>query len=257
MNQIFTPEDRIQFATTMSWKEANVFNKVRTIDATTESIKKVVLSQKSLSDEQQNLLSVAYKNSIEPRRSNWRVFQSIVANKEGSEEKQQLAGACLVKFDEELRDICNDVLELLDNYLIPNVSDKRSYVFYLKMKGDYLGYLTEVATDKDRSDYVKECVATYEMAMGVDLDLLEPLRFAVAYNFFLFYREILNAPDKACQLAKRVVDQIDGVDGIGMNLHSGLHTLTIHILDALRLYVQWFKTDDQDAGGETGETGGN
>lgn len=35
---------------------------------------------------------------------------------------------------------------LLDNYLISNASAAESKVFYLKMKGDYYRYLSEVAS---------------------------------------------------------------------------------------------------------------
>ena len=54
------------------------------------------------------------------------------------------------KVENELREICNDVLGLLDNFLIPKASNAESKVFYLKMKGDYFRYLSEVATGDDR-----------------------------------------------------------------------------------------------------------
>ena len=47
--------------------------------------------------------------------------------------------------EKELRDICNDVLNLLDKFLIAKASNAESKVFYLKMKGDYYRYLAEVA----------------------------------------------------------------------------------------------------------------
>ena len=37
------------------------------------------------------------------------------------------------KVEKELRDICKDVLELLDNFLVPNASNAESKVFYLKI----------------------------------------------------------------------------------------------------------------------------
>lgn len=41
--------------------------------------------------------------------------------------------------------VCDCFQGLLDNYLIANASAAESKVFYLKMKGDYYRYLSEVA----------------------------------------------------------------------------------------------------------------
>merc|ERR1719398_239346 len=98
-----------------------------------------------LSNEERNLLSVAYKNVVGARRSSWRVISSIEQKTEGSERKQQMAKEYREKVEKELRDICNDVLALLDKFLIAKASNAESKVFYLKMKGDYYRYLAEVA----------------------------------------------------------------------------------------------------------------
>jgi len=47
------------------------------------------------------------------------------------------------KIEKELEDICNDVLRLLDNPIIPNSKNPEAKVFYYKMKGDYYRYLGE------------------------------------------------------------------------------------------------------------------
>ncbi|XP_012660504.2 matrix metalloproteinase-26 [Otolemur garnettii] len=84
---------------------------------------------------------------------------------EGAEKKQQMAREYREKIETELRDICNDVLSLLEKFLIPNASQAESKVFYLKMKGDY--YLTiflpycltfpgPQAIDTEGWDFVKE-----------------------------------------------------------------------------------------------------
>ena len=88
-----------------------------------------------------NLLSVAYKNVVGARRSSWRVISSIEQKTEGSERKQQMAKEYREKIEKELREICGDVLSLLDKYLIPKASNAESKVFYLKMKGDYYRYV--------------------------------------------------------------------------------------------------------------------
>ena len=78
------------------------------------------------------------------------MISSIEQKTEGSEKKQQMAKEYREKVENELRDICNDVLRLLDDFLIPKASNAESKVFYLKMMGDYFRYLSEVASGDDR-----------------------------------------------------------------------------------------------------------
>lgn len=63
-----------------------------------------------LSNEERNLLSVAYKNVVGARRSSWRVISSIETKTEGNDKKQQMAREYREKIELELKEICNDVL---------------------------------------------------------------------------------------------------------------------------------------------------
>merc|ERR1711923_41055 len=158
-----------------------------------------------LSNEERNLLSVAYKNVVGARRSSWRVISSIEQKTEGSERKQQMAKEYREKVEKELREICNDVLGLLDQFLIPKASNAESKVFYLKMKGDYFRYLAEVAIGDSRSGDVENSQKSYQDAYDISKSKMQPthpIRLGLALNFSVFYYEILNSPEKACQLAK-------------------------------------------------------
>ena len=128
------------------------------------AMKKVTEIGAELSNEERNLLSVAYKNVVGARRSSWRVISSIEQKSEGAEKKQQLAKEYREKVEQELRDICGEVslfrslgyihsfqvLSLLEKHLVPKAANPESKVFYLKMKGDYYRYLAEVAAGGDR-----------------------------------------------------------------------------------------------------------
>lgn len=74
------------------------------------AMKKVTESNNELTNEERNLLSVAYKNVVGARRSSWRVISSIEQKTEGSERKQQMAKEYREKIEKELKDICNEVL---------------------------------------------------------------------------------------------------------------------------------------------------
>ena len=94
-------------------------------------------TEKQLTVEQRNLLSVAYKNVIGARRASWRIVSSIeqkaLERKDTSAEKKERNAEYRKSIEKELRDICNDVLALLDGHLIPKAVEDESKVFYHKM----------------------------------------------------------------------------------------------------------------------------
>jgi len=73
-------------------------------------MKAVTETGAELSNEERNLLSVAYKNVVGARRSSWRVISSIEQKTEGSERKQAMAKEYREKIEKELNEICRDVL---------------------------------------------------------------------------------------------------------------------------------------------------
>lgn len=72
-------------------------------------MKEVTEKNPLLSNEERNLLSVAYKNVVGTRRSSWRVISSI-EQKNTDEEKQKLVKTYREKIEEELETVCNEVL---------------------------------------------------------------------------------------------------------------------------------------------------
>ncbi|XP_005109589.1 14-3-3 protein zeta [Aplysia californica] len=166
-----------------------------------------------LDNEERNLLSVAYKNVVGARRSAWRVVSSIESKTEGSEKKLLMAKAYRETIEEELKQICNDVLELLSKHLIQKAQDDSSHsdshVFYLKMQGDYYRYLSEVSIGEDRKANVTKSNEAYRKATEIAKEKMQPthpIRLGLALNFSVFYYEIMNEPDEACKLAKLAFD---------------------------------------------------
>ena len=93
---------------------------------------KVVELNNPLSVEDRNLLSVAYKNVIGARRASWRIISSIEQKNPG-----EMIEDYRKDVEKELTDTCQDVLKLLDKYLIPSeesqTADVEAIVFYYKM----------------------------------------------------------------------------------------------------------------------------
>jgi len=237
-------------------QRAKLAEQAERYDDMAASMKAVTETGIELSNEERNLLSVAYKNVVGARRSSWRVISSIEQKTEGSERKQQMAKEYREKVEKELRDICNDVLALLDQYLIAKASNAESKVFYLKMKGDYYRYLAEVALGDAKTAVIEDSQKAYQDAFEISKSRMQPthpIRLGLALNFSVFYYEILNSPDKACQLAKQAFDDaIAELDTLNEDSYKD-STLIMQLLrDNLTLWTS-DTTDGGDEGGEGGE----
>ncbi|XP_041810290.1 14-3-3 protein beta/alpha-B-like [Chelmon rostratus] len=221
-------------------------------------MKEVTEQGKELSDEERNLLSVAYKNVVGSRRSAWRVISSACANTEsGVKNRQQLAKEYREKVEEELTEICTNVLKLLEDHLIKNASNSDSKVFYLKMKGDYYRYLAEVATGDKRTETISSSEAAYQDAFDISSSAMastHPIRLGLALNFSVFYYEILNSPEKACELAKKAFD--DAIAELDQLNEDSYKDSTL-IMQLLRDNLTLWTTAEEGDGGEGVEGGEN
>ena len=91
-------------------QKAKLAEQAERYDDMAACMKSVTETGAELSNEERNLLSVAYKNVVGARRSSWRVISSIEQKTEGSEKKQAMAKEYREKIEKELNDICGDVL---------------------------------------------------------------------------------------------------------------------------------------------------
>eukprot|EP00096_Caligus_rogercresseyi_P002127 TRINITY_DN13_c1_g1_i1.p1 TRINITY_DN13_c1_g1~~TRINITY_DN13_c1_g1_i1.p1 ORF type:complete len:253 (-),score=66.13 TRINITY_DN13_c1_g1_i1:981-1739(-) len=244
-------------------QRAKLAEQAERYDDMAASMKSVTETGFELTNEERNLLSVAYKNVVGARRSSWRVISSIETKTESSERKQQMAKEYREKVESELREICHDVLNLLDVYLIPKASNAESKVFYLKMKGDYYRYLAEVAVGEQKNAVVEDSQKAYQDAYDISKSQMQPthpIRLGLALNFSVFYYEILNSPDKACMLAKTAFDDaIAELDTLNEDSYKD-STLIMQLLrDNLTLWTSDAagEGDDSGAAGGTELEGGN
>jgi len=213
-------------------------------------MKKVTELDEELSNDERNLLSVAYKNVVGARRSSWRVISSIEQKTEGSV-KQVMAKEYREKVEKELKDVCTEVLTLLDKHLITKAGNPESKVFYLKMKGDYYRYLAEVAAGDERAGVVDNSQKAYQQAFDVAKEKMQPthpIRLGLALNFSVFYYEIQNTPEKACALAKQAFDDaIAELDTLNEDSYKD-STLIMQLLrDNLTLWTSDTAGDEAEA----------
>jgi len=145
---------------------------------------------------------------------------------------------------------------LLDKFLIAKASNAESKVFYLKMKGDYYRYLAEVAVADAKAAVVDDSQKAYQDAFEISKGQMQPthpIRLGLALNFSVFYYEILNSPDKACQLAKQAFDDaIAELDTLNEDSYKD-STLIMQLLrDNLTLWTSDTTGEGED-GGDAGE----
>ena len=98
-------------------------------------MKEVAKLGTELSVDERNLLSVAYKNVVGTRRASWRIISSIEQKEESKGSEKHISTICdyRAKIEAELETVCRDVLDVLDEALIPHAASGESKVFYHKM----------------------------------------------------------------------------------------------------------------------------
>jgi len=155
--------------------------------------------------------------------------------------------------EKELKDICSDILSVLEKHLIPSATTGESKVFYYKMKGDYHRYLAEFATGNDRKEAAENSLMAYKAASDIamtELPPTHPIRLGLALNFSVFYYEILNSPDRACRLAKAAFD--DAIAELDTLSEESYKDSTL-IMQLLRDNLTLWTSDMQGDGEADGE----
>ncbi|OAY70257.1 14-3-3-like protein GF14 iota [Ananas comosus] len=192
-------------------------------DEMVESMKNVAKLDVELTVEERNLLSVGYKNVIGARRASWRIMSSIEQKEEskGNEQNVKLIKGYCQKVEEELTKICNDILSIIDQHLIPSSGSGES--------------------------------TAASNTANTDLPPTHPIRLGLALNFSVFYYEIMNSPERACHLAKQAFDEaIAELDTLSEESYKD-STLIMQLLrDNLTLWT----SDLPEDGGEDGYKGG-
>merc|ERR1739845_127237 len=220
-------------------------------DEMAEYMEKVGGAGDELSVEERNLLSVAYKNAVGSRRAAWRIITSVEQKEKskGNEENAKWAKEYCAKVEAELDKICNTILSVLDQNLIPKCTADESKVFYQKMKADYYRYIAEFTDGDKKSKAAESARLAYAEAQAVaekGLAVTHPIRLGLALNFSVFQYEVLQNPDEACKMARTAFeDAIAELDNVAEDSYKD-STLIMQLLrDNLTLW-----TSDQEGGAE-------
>ena len=235
--------------------QAKICEQIERYEKMLNLMKKILDFPQELSAEERNLLSVAYKNSVSPKRTAWR----IIDNQEKKEEAKsdQASGRHLEllktfkkKVEKELDETCNDIIQTIENTLTPNAKDASSKVFYMKMKGDYYRYISEYNNGQDRNDIIGKANQAYTQAMSVaqsEMETTDPIRLGLSLNYSVFHYEIKNNPQEACKMAKTSFDEaIADIENIKDEHYKDSTTIMQLMRDNLTLWTQELEEGDKD-----------
>ncbi|KAH9938303.1 14-3-3-like protein [Fomitopsis serialis] len=174
-------------------------------------IKDIVnMSDAQLNVDERNLLSVAYKNITATLRASWRTIDTLETQGRHTSKERKLMHRQKERIEHDIADICKDVVELLERFLIPAANPGEEKVFYCKMRGDYYRYLAEMTHNHHREQYASTSLDAYKFAYKHALHTLDPAhptRLGLALNFAVYYHDICNSAERACFLAKHAFDE--------------------------------------------------
>lgn len=163
-----------------------------------------------LNSDERNLLSIAYKNSVTSKRS---ALKTVMAYEFKESKKENSNFLSFIqeyrkRIEDELNATCNGVLKSIDEHLLPRASDDEAKVFYHKMKGDYNRYIAEYAKGDLKETVTNGASESYKLASEISKKLspIHPIGLGLALNYSVFYYEVLNNHEKACEIAKDTLD---------------------------------------------------
>ena len=165
---------------------------------------------KDLNSDERNLLSIAYKNSLTSRRT---ALRTVIAYETKEKKKDNSPFLSYIqeyrkKIEDELTKMCNNVLSTIDSQLLKRAEDAEAKVFYLKMKGYYNRYIAEYAQGDLKDKVAQQALDAYGLATkdAANLSAIHPISLGLALNFSVFYYEVMGDHEKACEIAKDVLD---------------------------------------------------
>jgi 14-3-3 protein epsilon len=201
------------------------------------------------SDDERNILSVAFKNVVGTRRTAWRVLHSIESKeaRRGNEENKSRASSYREKVEGELRSYCREILRIIDNDLLTKVSSDEGKVFFIKMKGDYHRYICEFAQGQYKDESSKSAQEFYQQALTLaegSLDSTHPTRIGLALNFSVFNYEILGQHASAIAIAQKAFD--DGIANLENLTDEQAYKESTMILQLIRDNISLWNSEGEE-----------
>ena len=204
---------------------------------------------KDFNSDERNLLSIAYKNSVSTRRT---ALRTIMAYEMKEKKKENSTFLPYIqeyrrKIEDELTNMCTNVLNTIDNFRLKRADDDEARVFYWKMKGDYNRYIAEYATGDLRKTVADGALNSYKSANEVarNLSAIHPIYLGLSLNFSVFYYEVLNDHETACKIAQEILD-LAGKELPNIDEEDETHRDAMSIINLLRENLEMWKIEAEE-----------
>jgi hypothetical protein len=182
-------------------RDEDMLGSVRTLVATCDD---------ELTDEERNLLSLAFKNVLQSLRSSVAVAKAVELRERqlANDHEAALAKEYAQKLSTELANFCASTIQAIERRLAAHTeSSAHARVFYLKLLGDYWRYTCEVVDDAEkRDDAIARCTDAYEVGVELAatsaLTMCDPIRLGLYLNQTVFLYEIVGNRSGAIAITK-------------------------------------------------------
>jgi len=188
-------------------KLSNVSNRHSTTFKLMEQI--IVNKNEDLTAEERNLFAISYKHIISASRASLTKINEIFLEEK---EKNDTSSVGLIEklkssLENELKDGCLKMIELLDKHLIKNASSPDSKVFFYKLKGDYYRYLCYFFSSNEK--YLDNAMMSYKQSTQYAdvLSCINPIKIDLILSFSVFYYDILKKPEEAISIASDTLNE--------------------------------------------------
>ncbi|CAO2144717.1 unnamed protein product [Urochloa humidicola] len=210
-------------------------------DDMVEFMKKLARMDVDMNAEERHLFSVGFKNTIGAKRASWRIINSLEEKLTSGDQAGVMMDAYKKKVEDELRKICNEVLSIIAIHCLPLANSGENAVFFYKMKGDYYRYLAEFSTGTEKKAAADQSLMAYQHAMVVASTELSPanqIRLGLALNLSVFFYEIMDSHERACQVAKQAFDEaLTEINSAGEGVYKDSTLMMQFLKDNLALWT--------------------
>ena len=161
-----------------------------------------------LTKEEKNIFYNSNKYIINSKRCSLRSTH-LIEEKEKKHSSQYIPIVTNFKniLESEIIDVCKNIINLINNYLLKKTITDESKIFYLKMKGDYCRYLCEIINSNENQNYIDESEKSYKEAndLAQNLPWTNSIRLGLSLNYSVFYYEIKKNVNQAIKIGKEAI----------------------------------------------------